>query len=51
MGAGEAVIDVDPLGFYAERLKRVALGGQVLRVGGDAGVADLQLGHVGEYAV
>ena len=31
IGAGEAVIDVDPLGFYAERLKRVALGSQVQR--------------------
>jgi hypothetical protein len=50
VGAGEAVIDLDPLGFYVERLKRVAPGGEVLRIGGDAGVPDPKLGHVGEYA-
>jgi hypothetical protein len=44
-GPGEAVVDVDPLGLDAERLERVALGGQVLGVRGDAGVADLESGH------
>jgi len=37
LGAGEVVVDVDALGSYAERLEAVALGGEVLLVGGDAG--------------
>ena len=45
VGAGQAVVDVDALGGYAERLQAVALGGEVLRVGGDARVADQQPGH------
>ena len=43
--AGEAVVDVDPLGRHAERLQGVALRGEVLLVGGDARVADQQPGH------
>lgn len=44
VGAGQAVVDVDALRGYAERLQAVALGGEVLLVGGDAGVADVQPG-------
>ena len=51
VSAGQAVVDVHALRRYAERLQALALGGEVLRVGGDACVADLQLGHVEEYAV
>jgi hypothetical protein len=40
VGAGEAVVDVDALGLDAEGSKAVTLGGEVLGVGGDAGVAD-----------
>ncbi len=47
VGAGEAVVDVDALGLHAERLEPVALGGEILLVGGDAGVADVQAGHRG----
>ena len=39
------MVDVDPFGLDAESLKRVALRGQLLRVGRDAGVADLQFAH------
>jgi hypothetical protein len=45
MRPGQAMIDVDALLLDAERLQGVALGGEVLRVGGDARVADLELGH------
>jgi transposase len=38
---GEAVVDVDALGLDAEGSEGTALGGEVLGVGGDAGVADL----------
>jgi hypothetical protein len=34
--SGETVVDVDALGRHAERRERVALGGEVLGVGGDA---------------
>jgi len=51
VGAGEAVVDVDALSRHAERLQTVALGGEVLLVGGNAGVADVQTGHPREYAV
>jgi hypothetical protein len=34
------VVDVDPLGFDAERGETVALGGQVLFLGGASGVSD-----------
>jgi hypothetical protein len=44
-GAGEAVVDVDALRVDAERLEAVALGGESLGVGRDAGVADQQSGH------
>jgi hypothetical protein len=44
------MVDVDALRVHAERLQRVALGGEVLGVGGHTGVTDFQLGHVGEYA-
>ena len=45
VGAGQAVVDVKTLGFDAERLQSVALGGEVLGVGRDARVADEQPGH------
>jgi hypothetical protein len=34
------VIDVDSVGIHAGGRESVALGGQILSVGGDAGVAD-----------
>jgi hypothetical protein len=43
--AGEAVVDVDAVRLDAERLEAVALGGEVLGVGGDARVADQQFRH------
>jgi hypothetical protein len=46
VGAGEAVVDVDALGLNAARLEGVASGGEILRVGGDAGAPDLELGHI-----
>jgi hypothetical protein len=48
---GSGAVEVQPPGtptvprLDAERLQGVALGGQVLRLGGDAGVADLERGH------
>jgi hypothetical protein len=45
------VVDVDALGRDAEHLEGVALSCEVLLVGGDAGVADVQAGHAREYAV
>jgi hypothetical protein len=45
MGAGETVVDVDALDRHAQRWQRVALGGEVLGVRGDARVADQQPGH------
>jgi len=45
VGSSEAVVDVDALGLHAERLQAVALSGEVLLVGEDAGVADVQTGH------
>jgi hypothetical protein len=36
MRPGQAVVDVDALRVDAERLQGVALGGQVLSIGGDA---------------
>lgn len=44
-GAGEPVVNVDPLGRYAEGCQGVTLGGEVLGVGGDPGVADQQSAH------
>jgi len=40
VGAGEAVVDVDPGRVDAEGGEGVALGGEVLGVGGDPGVAN-----------
>ena len=40
VGAGEAVVDVDAVELHAEGLEAVALGGEILGVGGDARVAD-----------
>ena len=51
VGAGESVVDVDALGLHTERLEAVALGGEILLVGGDAGVADVQARHRGGSAV
>jgi len=50
IGAGQTVVDVDAPGVHAEPLQGVALGGEVLRVGRDAGVANLEFGHLREYA-
>jgi hypothetical protein len=47
--AGQAVVDVDPFGLNAEPGERVTLGGEVLGVGGDARVADQQLGHPAKF--
>jgi hypothetical protein len=40
VGARQAVIDVDPLGLHAQLGQAVALGGQVLLLGGRSGVSD-----------
>jgi hypothetical protein len=45
VGAGETVVEVDPFGLDAELEQRLALGGEVLLVGGAAGVADPDRGH------
>src|SRR6266705_6606155 len=45
VGAGEAVVEVDPLLGNAEFGQPLLLGGEVLFVGGAAGVADQGLGH------
>ena len=45
VGAGEPVVKVDALLRDAELAEPVALGGEVLVVGGAAGVADQGLGH------
>jgi hypothetical protein len=42
VGPGQAVIDVHAVGGDAERGQRVALRGEVLVVGGDPGVPDLE---------
>ena len=44
-GASQAVVDVDALGVDAQEGERVALRGEVLRVGRHARVADVELGH------
>jgi hypothetical protein len=38
VGAGEAVVGVDPVRLHAERGQGVALGSEILGVGGAAGV-------------
>jgi hypothetical protein len=43
VGPGQAVVDVDPVGCDVERGEGVALGGEVLIVGGDSGVPDLDV--------
>ncbi len=50
-GAGEAVVDVDAFGRDAEPGEAVALGGEVLLVGGDSSVADQQAGHPRECPI
>jgi hypothetical protein len=45
VGTGQAVVDVDPVAAHAERHQRFALRGQVLLVGGHAGIADEQRRH------
>jgi hypothetical protein len=45
VGAGEAVVQVDAFLRDAELAEPVALGGEVLVVGGAAGVTDQGLGH------
>jgi hypothetical protein len=43
-------IDVDAVGGDSARGERVALGGEALLIGLDAGIPDLQSGHGWEYA-
>jgi hypothetical protein len=45
VGAGQSVVEVDPVVGYAELAQPVALRGEVLFVGGAAGVADQNPGH------
>jgi hypothetical protein len=45
VGAGEAVVEVDPCGVDAELQEGLVLGDEVLFVGGAAGVADPDRGH------
>jgi hypothetical protein len=45
VGAGQAVIDVDPLSLDAQAEQGVALGGEVLLIGGASGVPDKQRAH------
>jgi prevent-host-death family protein len=45
VGAGQAVVDVDPLGLDTETEQGVALGGQILLIGGASGVPDKQRAH------
>ena len=45
VGTGESMIDIDPARADAQRLQRVALGGEVLFVGGHPGVSDQQRRH------
>ena len=45
VGPGQALVDVDPLGGDAEGHQGIPLGGQVLFVGGDPGIADQQRFH------
>jgi hypothetical protein len=46
VGSGQAMVDVDPFRCDTECGKGVALGGEVLGVGGDPGVADHQYVHL-----
>jgi len=50
-GPGQAVVGVDAGRLHAERGKCVALGGEVLGVGGAAGVSDEHAGHRTTVAV
>jgi hypothetical protein len=45
VGAGKPVVEVDPLGVAAQLEQGLLLGGEVLFVGGAAGVADPDRGH------
>jgi Phage integrase family len=45
VGSGQAVIDVDPVGCDIKGREGVALGGEVLIVGGHPRVSDPELGH------
>jgi hypothetical protein len=47
VGAADAVVDVDAVRLDAQRGEGLPLGGEVLPVGGDPGVADLDRGHGG----
>lgn len=51
VAAREPVIDVDALGIDAERRESVTLRGQVLLVGGDSGIADLQGGNAPQCVI
>jgi hypothetical protein len=51
VGAGEAVVDVDPLGLDPEGGEGVALGSEVLGVRRDPCVSDLESGHLVSVAV
>ena len=50
-GAGEAVIGVDTIFGDAELQEGLSLGGQVLAVGGAAGVTDAGCGHGGSVRI
>ena len=45
VGAGDAVVDVDAVGLHAEGGEGLPLRGEVLLIGADPGVADLDRGH------
>ena len=40
MGAGQAMVDIDPLGLDTEAEQAVSVRGQVLLIGGASGVPD-----------
>jgi hypothetical protein len=50
-GAGQSVVGVDPVLGYAEGGESVLLGGEVLFIGRDAGLADDVGGHGGNCSV
>src|SRR5664280_2550572 len=45
VGAGQTVVDVDPIRLHAERDQRVALRGEVLRIGTAPAISDEHSGH------
>ena len=45
VGAGQTVVDIDPIRLHAERDQRVALRGEVLRIGAAPAISDEHSGH------